>query len=428
MVNKIFAAHKTLGVVFIALLLLGVWFTYAVFTKQFADYEEVTLKTSNVGLQLPNRADVKVRGVIVGEVLAAEPNADGVDVTLGIYPDKVDDVPADVTGLIVPKTLFGEKYVSLVVPDGSSYRPIKAEAVIERTEVATEVEEVLADLHPLLTAVKPEELNLTLTAIATALEGRGSQLGENLETVDAYLKRINPQIPALVEDLRLTAEVSDIYADILPEIGQILDDTIVTIGTLEEKEASFRDLLVDIRSFAGTARAFLAANADRLERFGEISTAQLEVLSRYSTEFPCLAKGILNAEKLEAEAFRGFELHIILETLPNQPRPYDAGDRPHFGDNRGPACVHLPNPPSPVTHQPNFNDGVDRPTGKGTSRVAPQYDGLTADPLAYQGLGYRGAPADVDLLRDYLDGVIDGGSDDALGLLLSGPLVVGGER
>ncbi len=424
MTNRIFAAHKTLGIVFICLVLLGMWLTYAVFTKQFTEYEEVTLKTSNVGLQLPIRGDVKVRGVLVGEVLDAEPNADdGVDVTLGIYPDKVDDVPADVSGLIVPKTLFGEKYVSLIVPDGSSYQPIKADAVIERTEVATEVEEVLADLHPLLTAVKPEDLNLTLTAIATALEGRGSELGENLETVDSYLKRINPQIPALVEDLRLTAEVSDIYADILPEIGQILDDTIVTIGTLEEKEASFRDLLVDIRSFSDTARAFLAANADRLERFGEISTAQLEVLSRYSTEFPCLAKGILNAEKLEAEAFRGFELHIILETLPNQPRAYDAGDRPHFGDNRGPACVHLPNPPNPVTHQPNFNDGVDRPTGKGTMRVAPQYDALTADPL-----GYNGAPADVDLLRDYLEGIVDGDSDDALGLLLSGPLVVGGDR
>lgn len=419
--NRVFAAHKTLGVVFICLVLLGVWLTYAIFTKQFSNYEEVTLKTSNVGLQLPNRADVKVRGVHVGEVLETEPNADGVDVTLGIYPDMVDDVPADVSGLIVPKTLFGEKYVSLVIPEGSSLQPIKADAVIERAEVATEVEEVLADLQPLLTAVRPGDLNQTLNAMATALEGRGSQLGENLETVDSYLKRINPQIPALVEDLRLTAEVSDIYADILPEIAQILDDTIVTVGTLEEKEASFRALLVDIRSFANTARAFLAANADRLERFGELSTVQLELFSRYSTEFPCLARGILNAEKLEAEAFRGFELHIILETLPNQPRPYDAGDRPHFGDNRGPACVHLPNPPKPVTHQPNFNDGVDRPTGKGTMRVAPQYDGLTADPL-----GYRGAPADVDLLRDYLDGAIEDGSGDALGLLLSGPLVVGG--
>ena len=75
--------------------------------------------------------------------------------------------------------------------------------------VATEVEEVLNDLYPLLRTVQPAELNKTLNALATALEGRGDELGENLETLDGYLKRINPQIPALVEDLRLLSDASD---------------------------------------------------------------------------------------------------------------------------------------------------------------------------------------------------------------------------
>jgi len=33
--------HKVLGVVFIALVLTAVWFTYAGFTKKFTDYEKV---------------------------------------------------------------------------------------------------------------------------------------------------------------------------------------------------------------------------------------------------------------------------------------------------------------------------------------------------------------------------------------------------
>ena len=61
--------------------------------------------------------------------------------------------------------------------------------------------------------------------MATALEGRGERIGENLETVDTYLKRINPQIPDIVEDLRLTAQVSDVYADVMPEIAAILRNT-----------------------------------------------------------------------------------------------------------------------------------------------------------------------------------------------------------
>ena len=208
--------HKVLGVVFLALLLSGVWASYGVFTQKFTDFDEVELKTSNIGLQLPIRADVKIRGVQVGEVTDIKAEADGATLTLGLYPDMRDTIPGNVTGSIVPKTLFGEKYVSLIVPEGPIADAIEVDAVIDRTDVSTEVEQVLNDLYPLLRAVQPAEINMTLNAIATALEGRGDQLGNNLETIDSYLKRLNPEIPALVEDLRLTGEVSDVYADVLP--------------------------------------------------------------------------------------------------------------------------------------------------------------------------------------------------------------------
>ena len=80
---------------------------------------------------------------------------------------------------------------------------------------------------------------MTLNALATALEGRGELLGENLETLDGYLKRLNPQIPQLVDDLRQTAKVSDTYAQVLPQIGQILRDTVTTTGTLPTKDKQF---------------------------------------------------------------------------------------------------------------------------------------------------------------------------------------------
>lgn len=71
-------------------------------------------------------------------------------------------------------------------------------------------------------------------------------------------------------------------------------------------------------------------------------------------------------------------------------------------------------------HVPDFNDGVDEPTGKGTSRVAPGLD-LGSDPA-----GYHGDPTDVDLLRQFLADSYGVDADSGLGVLLGGPLVADG--
>ena len=422
--NRILGMYKLLGVIFLALLLLGVYLTYAVFTKQFTAYDRVTLKTSSIGLQLPARADVKIRGVIVGEVLDTKADVDGAELTLGLYPDKVGVIPADVTGSIVPKTLFGEKYVSLLVPDAPSSDHILAGDTIERTRVSTEVERVLSDLYPLLRTVQPAQINMTLNAIATALEGRGEELGQTLVTFDGYLKKINPEIPALVDDLRKLSTVSDIYSDVLPQVATILDNTVTTTTTLEDRETKLQNLFVDVAGLSDSARTFLADNEDNLVRFGELGAAQLRVLARYSSEFPCLTGGIVNSGDALAEAFRDFTLHIVLETLPRQPRGYNPADRPRIGDNRGPACLTLPNPPwsqsNPVKSVPNFDDGVDEPTGKGTDRVAPGY-------VMRDGKSYPGSSSEADLYRRLLAPGMGVSPDEVsdLGALLMGPMARG---
>ncbi len=417
---------KALGVAFLCLLLAGVWLTYGVFTQKFTHFDEVTLDASTIGLQMPERADVKIRGVIVGQVLGFSATDAGATVRLGIYPDQMHSIPQNVTGAIVPKTLFGEKYVSLVVPQDPSPEPLQPGATITRTQVPVEVQKVLADLYPLLRTVQPADLNLTLNAISTALEGRGDELGQDLVTVDHYLKRVNPQIPQIVRDLRLTTTVSNTYADVAPSIAQILRNTIRTTGTLQDRHQQLQTLFADVTSFSDTAHDFLRDNGDNIIRLGEVSRPQAALLARYAPEYPCLLGGLVASGKREAEAFRGFTLHIVLETLPHQPRGYTPGDQPVFGDTRGPNCLHLPNAPwsqsNPVRHQPNFVDGVNSPTGKGTDRVAPSYGRQFT-----RGTGYAGGPAEAGLLKSLLGPSLGVPAPDVpdLGVLLVGPMARG---
>jgi phospholipid/cholesterol/gamma-HCH transport system substrate-binding protein len=419
-------SHRLLGVLFIGLLLLSIWLTYATFTKKFSSYDRVTLETSSIGLQLPNRADVKVRGVIVGEVLKSEAHGEqGASITLGLYPSKIDEVPANVTGAIVPKTLFGEKYVSLEIPSSGPVGSIRPGAVIAKSQMSVEVEKVLNDLYPLLQTVQPGDLNSTLTAISTALEGRGNKLGENLSTIDAYLKKLNPEIPALLQDLNQTAKVSDTYADILPQVATILDNTVKTTGTLQARETVLTHTLRAVRSFADTARVFLAANSDNLAEAGRTSSTILRTLAPYSATIPCMARTIVNVQGRLAQAFRGFELHIKLIPLPNQPNPYSAADRPHLGRAPSASCHGLPNLPYSSTHPypplPFIDDGVRRgQSGKGNvQRPAPDF-GIDQP-------GYHGTPTDVATLRRMLADDYHLDNDD-LALLQAGPLAAGGGR
>jgi phospholipid/cholesterol/gamma-HCH transport system substrate-binding protein len=420
MTKKLFS-DRLLGVVFIGILLLGVWLINAVFTQKFVSFDEVTLDTDTIGLQLPTRADVKVRGVIVGQVLDAESEANGAVLTLGIKPDKIREIPENVTASILPKTLFGEKYVELVVPSDASSKALTEGDRITQTQLPIEVEKVLNDIYPLLRAVQPAELNYTLNALAGALEGRGDDIGKNIETFDSYLKRMNPQIPALIEDLRLLSKVSGTYADVAPQIAETLRNTVKTGNTLLSREQKLNAFLKDVTAFSGTAKTFLDNNGSNIVRLGQLSEPQLQLLNRYSPEFPGLLRGLVDQAPNLASTFRGFVFHIDLITLPRQPRGYGAQDVPVLGADNGPDCVGLPKPPIPLKNVPNLNDGVDGLKRGDAQRTAPQVDASLTGAAAGSGQKAFFNALTAPVLGLAADDVPD------LTTLLFGPLATGTE-
>lgn len=137
------------GIVFLAVLALLLSLAVAVYQQAFTTVVPITLEADALGNQLDPRADVKLRGLLVGEV--REVHADGTKATLDIAlkPRYVPYIPSDVHARLLPKTLFGEKYVDLVPPPRSSARPVHAGDVItqDRTKAGIEVQQLLNDLQ-----------------------------------------------------------------------------------------------------------------------------------------------------------------------------------------------------------------------------------------------------------------------------------------
>ena len=418
------ARHRVLGVVFLVLLLFGVWVTYAIFSKKFVDYVPVTVETSHIGLQLPRLADVKIRGVLVGEVRTISSVGENARLDLAIQPDKAGIIPANATARILPKTLFGEKYVALQVPEDPAEETISAGDVITETEVVIEVEQVLSDFYPLLRAVQPADINYTLTAVATALEGRGEDIGANLAVLDDYLKQTNPQIPKLVEDLRLLSEVSDTYRQVLPEVARFLRNSVTTGNTFVAKEQKIQALFADVAGFSATSREFLQQHGDNIIRLGELGQAQLPTFAEYAPEYPCLLQGQANWIPQMNSGWRGHTLHINLEVLPNQPRGYTPADDPTYDADNGPHCETLPTPPysqakpGPQPQEGEVDDGVEQDLGK--RRAAPFLD-LTS--------GLAGTAAERSVVNAIASPVMGVPTDAVpdVATLLFGPLARGME-
>ncbi|RZU19568.1 virulence factor Mce-like protein [Kribbella rubisoli] len=336
-----FISHKILGVAFIGVLCFLLWLTYAFYAKVFTKTVDIELKTSHIGLQLNNHADVKLRGIIVGEVRGVSTDGDEATVKLSLKPDQVDEISSAVSARILPKTLFGEKYVALVPPNGPEGRHIKAGDVISRdkTAVGIEIEKVLNDALPLLQAVDPADLNATLNTLATALEGRGTEIAGTLTQLDGYLKKLNPSIPKLMDALVKLTQTADLYGDATPDLVRALRNLTITGNTVVEKEQQLQQFFGNVQNLSTTGNAFLKENEDRVIRLGQVSRPVLDLLEKYSPEVPCFLQVMSDTAPILNDTFRDGRLNINLELITNQPTPYEPNELPAYKDHRGPTCV-----------------------------------------------------------------------------------------
>jgi phospholipid/cholesterol/gamma-HCH transport system substrate-binding protein len=338
------------GLVFLLVMSLLLALTIALYQKRFKPVVEVTLRSDRAGLQLLPLSDVKVRGLIVGEVREVRATATGAQLGLAIDRDKAPLIPDNVSARLLPKTLFGEKYVDLVLPQRRG-PAIRGGAVIaqDRSRIAIEIDKVLNDVLPLLQAVRPEKLNATLNALATALQGRGDQIGRDVEQLDELLRKVNPKLPTIVHDINALADVSDVYTAAAPDLLRVFRNLSVTNNTIVDKRSTIEELIPDVTDVADQGRRFVDANAPKLIGVNIANRPALELLATYSPEFPCVFEGLVKLKPKVEEAVGGSgpQLNITLEISKPRPPYKNPLDLPEHKDFRGPECYGLPNPQVP---------------------------------------------------------------------------------
>ena len=417
------------GVAFLTVIALLIGGSIAIYQKTFERNTTITIQADRAGLQLAKFGDVRINGALVGQVRGIEQNGENAEITVALKPEDAEEIPSNVSVEILPTTLFGQKFISFVTPDDPAEDSLEDGDVIplDRVETNVELSQILADLFPLLRAVRPADLNMTLNALATALEGRGEQLGTTLDDLQVYLAEIDQSLPTLREDLIRLADVADTYDLAAPDLLSVLRNLTVTSRTVVERRADIDTFFSDVSGLADTSTRVLGDNEQSIVEVGAVTEPLLRLLAVYSPQFPCLIKGAARYDPILSRTFEGNEIKQFIEFGTNQYHAYTESEMPVYGEvGHGPWCQGLPDPPIPAGPI-DLDEGVEPyPVSP-----VPGLAGREAVTLP-SGLssGYAGTPADQALLNALLadeSGRTAEDYDDALASIVYGPVVRGGD-
>jgi virulence factor Mce-like protein len=184
----------------------------------FGDYYLLSVDLPRSGQQLEKGSDVRMSGVIVGEVTEVRLVDRHVRVTLQM--DQQYKVPDDSEAFVTLTTLLGAKYVDLRFPSFDG--PYLADGGrIATAHVGPELEDALADGVSVLEAIRPVDLAVIVTELAEGARGHGEDVALGIQ---------------------YNTELTRLFARTLDEQLESLHDFTVVFGALRNSGIDLNDL------------------------------------------------------------------------------------------------------------------------------------------------------------------------------------------
>lgn len=338
------ARNRVLGLVFIVLAFLALGGLVAKFKQKFDTTPTLTLFVPTAGSQLNADADVKVRGLIVGRVKAQHVVGNTVKLTLAIPRSDMSLIPTNIQARLLPKTLFGEKYVELIIPTSPSADHLKPGDVIsvDRSQEALELEKVLADFTYVLRELEPVKVNTFLNNLSGALANRGNDLGKALTQFDAYAKAVEPNITTIQADLKGLADFAGSLDTNSQDLLEIAKNSATTGATINAKQDDLLRFLTGTADFADTGTRVFNADGSRFIEIAKNSRPTLEAAASLRSNIPAGVKNLNQvlfdlADPKKGALTQGPFLNVRLYPQSSQGK-YTNADCPRYPGASGPNC------------------------------------------------------------------------------------------
>lgn len=249
----------------------------------------------NCGQGLRVGGDVKLRGVLVGRLESIELRDGDCRIGLDLFPESIEQIPANVGAEVRAKTVFGEKWVELLFPEQPDEARIAAGQTIDKEDTLDplEVETILNVALPLLDAIDPENLAGALEALASGFVGQEDAVIAGIDAGIEALRPFNENEGRLEDGIDQLASSADVFEEVDQDLLAALDN------------------LDDVNRFAVENEALIEQNFDKVpELLQELSTL-------FDTHFVDFTRIVdKGATVIGVLAARADDLDRLLDVLP----------------------------------------------------------------------------------------------------------------
>ncbi|MEB3071670.1 MCE family protein [[Mycobacterium] vasticus] len=273
--------------ILIAFLIGVIVSTAALFSGTFIPHVGIVVASDRSGLVMEPGSKVKLRGLQVGRVARITGGRDYVTLNLEIDPDKVEFIPANVEARIRATTVFGAKYVDLVLPAVPSSQHLKAGTVIQSLNVTGEVNTVFENLVGVLDKIDPNKLNAILAAFAEGFRGQGPRMGEAITAVNQVLLEVNPRADTVRADWQAFKGFNDTYSAAAQNILTVLDSASTVSTAITDNQQALDTLLLSITGFSTSGLNLLAPAKDAIVEVLTTLEPTTELLLEYNPVITC---------------------------------------------------------------------------------------------------------------------------------------------
>lgn len=308
------------------------------------DPEVIVAIPASAGL-INGEAPVRYSGVNVGRISGIDSGTESSVVRLQIDADSIDRIPAAVMARVVPRTFFGDIYIQLVddprgkpgvsLADGDELRADTGPDAVALYAVYTRLVDILDRMQP-------QQMQVALSALSHALDGRGVAVGRIIDRLDRASGALAPAVQTFLgatPDFRTVLQALDAAA---PDVLTTLSSATNVSQSMVDNRTALNETIEAAASFAPVMTGFVGEQRDRMVTVLDSTGAILAT----SAANPAGLVGTLDgARTFGAAGARVFATgHFDITAVPTfaDPVPYTAADCPSYGaqaGNCGPASV-----------------------------------------------------------------------------------------